>query len=200
MRRFFFLDTISDMTVRVAIAVLFLASTLCAQQPKRIDPKQSKITVHAYRAGLLSFAGHDHVIDAPTSEGWIDEQKRTVELTIKAATLEVLDPEESEKNRIQIRKDMLGPKLLDAERFPTISFRSTSLTQIDRDTASVIGILTLHGVNKEVKATVKNAVDRFVGTAKLKQSDYGMTPVSVAGGTIKVKDEVKIEFNIATVP
>jgi polyisoprenoid-binding protein YceI len=148
----------------------------------------------------LSFAGHDHVIDAPTSEGWIDEQKRTVELTIKAATLEVLDPEESEKNRIQIRKDMLGPKLLDAERFPTISFRSTSLTQIDRDTASVIGILTVHGVNKEVKATVKNTGNRYVGTAKLKQSDYGMTPVSVAGGTIKVKDEVKIEFNIVTVP
>lgn len=32
----------------------------------------------------------------------------------------------------------------------------------------------------------------------MKQTDYGMKPVSVAGGTIKVKDEVKIEFSIAT--
>jgi hypothetical protein len=31
----------------------------------------------------------------------------------------------------------------------------------------------------------------------LKQTDFGITPVTVAGGTVKVKDEVKIEFEIA---
>jgi len=184
------------MRVRAAITLLLVASALHAQQLKRIDPTQSKITVYAYKSGLFSFAGHDHIIEAPIAEGSIDEQKRAVELTIKTAALDVLDPKESEKNRIEIRKTMLGPELLDAKRFPTISFRSTSLTQMDAETASVVGILTLHGVSKELKVTVKKAGNGYVGTTKLKQTDFGMTPVSVAGGTVKVKDEVKIEFNI----
>jgi hypothetical protein len=36
----------------------------------------------------------------------------------------------------------------------------------------------------------------FEGFAQLKQRDFGMTPVSIAGGTVKVKDEVRIEFTI----
>jgi hypothetical protein len=30
----------------------------------------------------------------------------------------------------------------------------------------------------------------------LKQRDFGITPVSIGGGTIKVKDEVRIEFDV----
>jgi hypothetical protein len=30
----------------------------------------------------------------------------------------------------------------------------------------------------------------------LRQKDFGITPVSVAGGSVKVKDEVRIEFEI----
>jgi hypothetical protein len=35
-----------------------------------------------------------------------------------------------------------------------------------------------------------------VGNAVVKQSDFGIKPVKVAGGTVKVKDEVRIEFDI----
>jgi polyisoprenoid-binding protein YceI len=61
----------------------------------------------------------------------------------------------------------------------------------------VVGTLTLHGVRKQITVTLKKSNDRYIGSTKLKQTDYGMKPVAVAGGTIKVKDEVKVEFNIA---
>ena len=32
----------------------------------------------------------------------------------------------------------------------------------------------------------------------LKQTDYGITPISVAGGAVKVKDELNIDFDIVT--
>jgi hypothetical protein len=32
----------------------------------------------------------------------------------------------------------------------------------------------------------------------LKQSEFGITPISLAGGTVKVKDEMKIDFDIVT--
>ena len=64
------------------------------------------------------------------------------------------------------------------------------------DQWTVRGNLTLHGQTHPVSVTVKKNGARYVGSASLKQRDFGMTPVSVAGGTVKVKDEVKIEFEI----
>ena len=37
----------------------------------------------------------------------------------------------------------------------------------------------------------------YQGTAVLKQTGFGITPVKIAGGTVKVKDEVKVAFSIA---
>ena len=37
----------------------------------------------------------------------------------------------------------------------------------------------------------------YEGTAVLKQSAFGIAPVRIAGGTVKLKDEVKIAFSIA---
>jgi hypothetical protein len=51
---------------------------------------------------------------------------------------------------------------------------------------------------RTVTVTVKKVGEVYTGSTRLKQTDYGMKPVSVAGGTIKVKDEVKIEFSVAT--
>jgi hypothetical protein len=39
---------------------------------------------------------------------------------------------------------------------------------------------------------------RYRGTVVLKQRDFGITPISIAGGTVKVKDELKVEFDIVT--
>ena len=39
-------------------------------------------------------------------------------------------------------------------------------------------------------------VFRAQGAFSLKQSDYGIKPVSVAGGTIKVKDELRFTLDI----
>jgi hypothetical protein len=39
---------------------------------------------------------------------------------------------------------------------------------------------------------------RYRGTALLKQSDFGIQPISIVGGTVKVKDDLKIEFDIVS--
>lgn len=39
---------------------------------------------------------------------------------------------------------------------------------------------------------------RYRGSATIKQADFGIKPISIGGGTIKVKDEVKIDFDIVT--
>jgi hypothetical protein len=35
-----------------------------------------------------------------------------------------------------------------------------------------------------------------MGALTLRQSDFGITPVKIAGGAVRVKDEIRIEFDI----
>jgi polyisoprenoid-binding protein YceI len=181
--------------VRDLFIALCLSAALFAQ-PKPLDVKQSKITVYAYKAGLFSFAAHDHVIEVPVARGALDEQAKTIEFTVKTGSLQVLDPDDSEKNRKEIRATMLGPKLLEADKFPEITFRSTSVKQTDANSAAVEGVLTIHGVSRPVALTVKRDGRFYVGSAKMKQTEYGLTPVTVAGGAVKVKDAIKVEFRV----
>ena len=60
----------------------------------------------------------------------------------------------------------------------------------------VLGNLTLHGRTHTVAVEVRKEGERYVGTSRFRQTDFGIQPVKVAGGTIKVKDEILIEFNI----
>ena len=182
--------------MRKLVIILALSAALFAQ-PKPIDIKQSKITVYAYKTGLFSFAAHDHVIDVPIARGTLDEQARTIEFAVRTNSLQVLDPDDSEKNRKEIRATMLGPKLLEGDKFPEISFHSTSVKQTDANTAAVEGVLTIHGVSRPVALIVKRDGKFYVGSAKMKQTDYGLTPVTVAGGTVKVKDEIKVDFRVS---
>jgi polyisoprenoid-binding protein YceI len=56
--------------------------------------------------------------------------------------------------------------------------------------------LTLHGKKQPVAVEVSLKDGHYRGSASFKQSSFGISPISIAGGTVKVKDEVKIEFDI----
>ncbi len=51
---------------------------------------------------------------------------------------------------------------------------------------------------KHLAAKVVAEQGRYRGATSVKQTDFGMSPISIAGGTVKVKDEVTIDFDIAT--
>jgi polyisoprenoid-binding protein YceI len=182
-----------------ALTILAAAfSTLASAQPKSIDVKQSTITIHVGRAGLFSALGHDHVVQAPIAAGTIDENpsRPQVEFRVTARELKVMDPDVKPEERAEIQRDMLGPKVLDSERFPEIRFRSTSIERSGDGKWKVSGELTQRGETRPVQATVTGGNGQYRGTAKFKQTDFGIKPVSAAGGTIKTKDELRIEFEI----
>lgn len=121
----------------------------------------------------------------------------SVDLRVAARQLRVFDPEASEKTRAQIQETMDSDKVLDVTRFPDISFQSTAVEVRGSDHWLVRGTLALHGKERPIAVDVTLKDERYRGSATLRQTDFGITPVTVAGGTVKVKDEVKIEFEIA---
>ncbi len=154
------------------------------------------MTVLVGKAGAFSMMGHDHEIAAPIAKGAVDATAHSVELQVEAAALRVVDAHASDKDRSQIQQTMLGPEVLDSSRYPTIVFRSTAADAAGAGVWNVRGNLTLHGTTKPVAVTVRESGGHYTGTARFKQTDFGIKPVSVAGGAVKVKDEVQIQFDI----
>jgi len=61
-------------------------------------------------------------------------------------------------------------------------------------------MLTLHGVTKPVAATVRRTGETYVTKVNIKQTDFRIKPVSVAGGLVKVKNEVELDLRIRATP
>jgi polyisoprenoid-binding protein YceI len=99
---------------------------------------------------------------------------------------------------------MLGPEVLDGRRYPTISLATVSIRQDGSGRLLVTGDLTLHGRTQRISAPVKFRREPagayvFEGDFKTRQTDFGIKPETVAGGTVKVKDEVEIRFRVSLV-
>jgi len=199
--------------LRAVLPVLALASALPGPAETRVtysvDAKQSKIEIHVYREGFLKAFGHDHQISAKQFSGKVqlaepDVSDSAVTFTAEAKSLTVVDPDESEKDRKEVQETMLGEEVLDAARFPQIRFVSWKVRSVaEKDDATelqVEGKLSLHGAERVVTLPVhlhvKEGQLTADGEVQLLQTEYGITPIKAGGGTVRVKDRLKISFHI----
>lgn len=184
------------------VFVSFVSFTTAARaQQHAVDVQKSKLTVRIYKSGLFSAFAHDHEIAAPVLRGVAEiSDHPSVKLEVDAGALRVVDANTSEKDRSEIQKTMLGPEVLDSQRFHEIVFQSTAAEQNGADRWVVHGNLTLHGQSKPVTVDVLREAGRYAGHVSIKQSNFGIQPVRIAGGTVRVKDEVRIEFDVQLAP
>ena len=185
------------------VAALILPAVLWAADsgtPREIDIQKSTLTVRVFKSGLLSAFGHEHEIASPIQHGRFSESDRSVDLTVDARQMRVMDKDVSEKERAEIQGTMLGPKVLDTGQFPEIRFRSTAVEPAGSRKWRVQGDLTLHGQTHPVKLEVQQQNGHYQGAAQLKQRDFGIEPINIGGGAVKVKDELRVEFDIVAKP
>lgn len=181
----------------ICLAILISAGVaLCQALAQSPAPHRSTITIHVGKVGLFSGFAHAHTISAPIATAAIDPQSKTATITVLTREMKVIDPGVSEKDRAEVQATMLGPKVLDAQRFPEIRFTSTRIGQTAPQRFRVIGNLQLHGVTRRLEFPVSGTPEHYTGKTTLKQTDFGIQPISLAGGTIRVKDEVEIEFDV----
>jgi polyisoprenoid-binding protein YceI len=183
--------------VPVAVIVLGLTPALTLAQRLDLDPAKCSVSIHVFKSGLFSSFAHDHTIQAPVATGNLDMREKSVTLTFNVADMKVLDPGISDSERKDIDTTMKGPKVLDGAQFPSISFTSSSVKSSE-DNNEVTGTLKLHGVSRTLTAPVTLSNGKYTGSLSLKQTDFGITPVKIAGGAVRVKDEITIEFSIVS--
>jgi polyisoprenoid-binding protein YceI len=192
--------------------ILILSALVAAEAQDRAAPQtqQSSITIKVFKSGLFSGFAHNHVVVAPIARAEVDPARLAARITVITKELKVKDPEVSDKDRAEIQSTMLGPKVLDQERYPEIQFKSSRIERSSPQRYRVTGMLELHGATRELSFEVSGGspagsgagvarngeVEHYHGATRLKQSDFGIKPISLFGGSVKVKDELELEFDV----
>lgn len=179
-----------------------------------IDPAASVLAIRVYRAGKLGDAlGHNHIVSSTdlsgsvTVPGAITEAEFRVELPV--AELVVDDPElrkaagegfEKEPSHTDIagtRANMLGERGLEADRYPRIEVTGRVVGGVEPK-LDVEARIRLHGRSQRLRLPVEvtraDGVLTAVGRFKVLQSDFGITPLSLVGGALRVQDELTVQF------
>jgi polyisoprenoid-binding protein YceI len=175
-------------TALVVLTLLVSSATpaFAGAEARLIDGAHSTITVYVYKTGILAGLAHNHEIEAPIAGGEVkDSEIPSVELRVDSTKLRVLDPEVSDGTRATILATMRGTEVLDVDHFPEIHFRSTGVEPNGADHWIVHGNLDLHGQTHSISFEVALKDGLYQGAAALKQTEFGIKPVKVAGGDCK---------------
>jgi polyisoprenoid-binding protein YceI len=172
-----------------------------------IDADMSRFTVRAFASGVLSALGHSPTLAVRGFTGHAEfapdsPDVAALRIRIRADSLNVTD-NVSEKDRGEIERTM-NQEVLETARYPEILFESSKVSANKvgdgQYLVNMVGDLSLHGVTNSEPLSAQVALIgdtlRAHGEFSLLQTSYGIKPVSIAGGSLKVKDELKCSFDI----
>jgi len=172
-----------------------------------IDTRASQFTVQAFASGLISAVAHSPKIAIRNWTGEVSFNPETLgdaslKVVIQAGSLEVLD-DLRESDRRELHRVMYDD-VLETRRFPEVVFESSSIgverLKDNLTRVNVEGRVSLHGTTngQSFFSQVAFGVDSFraYGEFTLLQSDYGIRIASIAGGTLKLQDELKFSFYV----
>jgi hypothetical protein len=183
-----------------------------------IDSAQSELRLLVYRAGPMARLGHNHVILNRAVGGWVDAAARlesaSFSLYVPVADFIVDDArarsEEGQDFSAEVpdeaksgtRRNMLGAALLDVERFPVMTLTSVAIAPDPKlpESGNLVATLTVglagHESTLVVPFVLTISPERIsaAGTAVLRQSDLGLTPISALLGALQVQDEITVKF------
>ena len=157
------------------------ASTHIPMGTWSIDPARSHV---AFRVKQLGAGAVDGAFEE--FEGTVDLAGDAVHGTVSVASLDTGNG----------RRDahLRSSAFLDAERHPTIAFRSSTIRRVGRGTLEIAGELTIRGVARTVTLTadVEPTSDGVMLTVsgRLNRRDYGVTPNRLLDAV--VSDEVEL--------
>ena len=193
------------------LSLLFLPVSSGAQRGHtyKIVTAESSLWVYVAKAGLFSALAHNHEIGVKAFSGSVTVPEGgasggALTLDIETKSLTVLDQKVSADDRAKIFNSMHNEVLASAQH-PRITFKSVSVSDVkpageNAYSFTVNGDLSLHGVTKRIAvpltATMTPQQLKATGKYTLKQTEFGIKPYSAAGGAVKVKDEVVVNFNI----
>ena len=167
----------------------------------QIDQSHSEIQFSAKHLMISTVRGR---FNSYTGTVEADEQNPTaavVNVQIDASSLVTGD----EKRDGHLR----SPDFLDVDQFPYLTFKSTRIEGA-RESFTVYGDLTLHGVTREIALNVEfngvgtnpwgKRIAAFTAETRLNRKDFGLNwNVALEAGGVLVSDSIKIQIELQAV-
>ena len=179
--------------ILVLITSLFLSSNLFVQTAWTADKNHTQLHFSAMHFGIAHIEGVFHKFEVSMKCEKEDFSDAQIEMTADVKSLDT---------QVEMRdNDLKSPHWFDAEKFPTLVFKSTSFTKIKNNKYKLKGNITIHGVSKPIEFDVtfngwavtmtKKQTAGFAVRGKLKRSDFnlGKNPIP------DVSDEIEVWAN-----
>lgn len=128
--------------ISVLFSFLVLSLTIFAQTTWKSDPYHSKLGFTVTHLGIADVPGHFDKFDVTIKSEKADFSDAQVEMTAQVSSI---------NTRIEPRDNHLkSADFFDAEKYPVMTFKSTSIKKLSKNRYQLTGNLTLHGVTKPV--------------------------------------------------
>ena len=205
----------------IAVAAVLVGSARAEDKPAvagkvyEIDTEASKVFV---KVGSATRLGHPHGVEGAfksgkltlggTGEFVFDMASFTADTANARNRVGLGNKKVSENEAKKVTAAMRGADVLDVNKYPTATFRIAMIKPVDKQAAGapggyqLDGTFTLHGseqklsLKADVAATDKPDVIKVTGSFRIRQTVYGITPYSAAGGLAKVADELEISGDL----
>jgi hypothetical protein len=173
----------------------------------RVEPALSLVTLEVHRAGSLARIGHDHVIAARDWHGYVAPDDSRADLYLRLDELTVDEPELRAQAQLDTHptpEDIAGTRRnmlngFEAARYPFAQVRIRGAATEGGEAPLEVAV-SLHGTTHsfEVPVRASRSGDEFAATGALtlRQTDFGIAPLSVLGGALQVQDVVDVRFSI----
>ena len=158
------------------------------------DPYHTQVEFSAKHLGMMTVRGHFADVSVT---GHIDPnqpENTTLEVTIQTASMRT--------NHEQRDNDVLASNFLDADTYPTMTFKSTKIEPVAGDRYTLTGDLTIKGVTHPVTLNMTRLGEfndprmghRFAysGEGQINRKDFGMSFNAMLDGKFIVSDEIQI--------
>ena len=160
----------------------------------QFDPYHTQVEFSARHLGMMTVRGN--FLDV-TASGYIDPEHpeaSTVDVTIQTASIRT--------HNAQRDNDLRTSNFLEADKYPTMTFKSTKIEQTGADTYNLTGDLTIKGTTRPVTLAVKKYGEfndpmmghriAYGAEGKINRKDFGMSFNAILDGRLVVSEEIQI--------
>lgn len=184
----------------------------------RVDGDASDLRIYVFRGGRAPTMGKNHVIAAPELQGFValHSDLPTDARFVFGLHLDRLDLDPpalrketggsfakplTEDQIEGTRDNMLGPTVLDAEQHPELVLRSVAVggdwpMLVAKVEVALHGRTHIYDSLMEVRREDDTLTAR--GSLVVRQTDFGIEPMTVLGGLLGIQDALGVEYHIVT--
>ena len=182
---------VASIFATMALGILLPSTALADWE---IDPSHTHVSFQVGHLGLTHTPGLFRKVEGRVKFDDKNVEASSVTITIDATSIDTV--------HAQRDNDLRSAAWFDVEKNPTISFVSTSVRRIDDKNYVIAGNLSIRGksipvdfntvlTNRAINPFLKLPMVGFVGNAKIKRSDFGMTQYPAV-----ISDEVDLKISL----